>query len=45
MKQKTIHISAELHKKLKLEALKNNMALRDLIEIKLSEVKADKERK
>lgn len=35
MEHKTIHISTELHKKLKLEALKHNLSLRELVESKL----------
>ena len=36
MEHKTIHISPELHKKLKMEALKNNLSLRELVEKKLN---------
>jgi predicted HicB family RNase H-like nuclease len=35
MNNKTIHIDADLHKKLKLDAIKNNISLRELVEIKL----------
>ena len=35
MEHKTIHISPDLHKKLKMEALKNNLSLRELVEAKL----------
>ncbi|MDE2106087.1 MAG: toxin-antitoxin system HicB family antitoxin, partial [Patescibacteria group bacterium] len=35
MSHKTIHISPELHKKQKLEAIKLGVSLRDLIEKKL----------
>lgn len=35
MNQKTIHILADLHKKLKLEALKLNLPLRQLVEARL----------
>jgi predicted HicB family RNase H-like nuclease len=37
MKQKTIHISEELHKKLKMEAIKVGMPLRFLVEEKLKQ--------
>ncbi len=41
-KNKTVHISEDLHKKLKMEAVKLNMALKDLVEKKLDRPLSDK---